>query len=113
MGHSQEAAAALFGSFGAEVAATGDAEDAAGACPRTTLEKTSAVLVRLEGGAGRIMGERASAPIPPLEGSTAAIADGLREYAALGLAEVQLVVDPITQGSIEALGAVLADLDRG
>jgi hypothetical protein len=43
----------------------------------------------------------------------AAIADGLRAYAALGLAEVQLVVDPITQESIEALGAVLADLDRG
>jgi alkanesulfonate monooxygenase SsuD/methylene tetrahydromethanopterin reductase-like flavin-dependent oxidoreductase (luciferase family) len=78
-----------------------------------TLEKTSAVLVRLEGGAGRIMGERAAAPIPPLEGSMAAIADGLRAYAALGLAEVQLVVDPITQESIEALGAVLADLDRG
>jgi probable F420-dependent oxidoreductase len=78
-----------------------------------TLEKTSAVLVRLEGGTGRIMGERASMSAPPLEGSMAAIADGLRAYAALGLAEVQLVVDPITQGSIEALGAVLADLDRG
>ena len=41
------------------------------------------------------------------------IAAGLREYAALGLAEVQLVVDPITIESIEALGPMLAELDRG
>lgn len=78
-----------------------------------TLEKTSAVLVRLPGGAGRVMGETASAAIPPLEGPPAALADRLREYAALGLAEVQLVVDPITIDSIRALEPMLADLDRG
>jgi len=78
-----------------------------------TLEKTSAVLVRMAGGGGRIMGDTSSAAIPPLEGTTAEIAAGLREYAALGLAEVQLVVDPITIDSILALGPVLADLDRG
>jgi alkanesulfonate monooxygenase SsuD/methylene tetrahydromethanopterin reductase-like flavin-dependent oxidoreductase (luciferase family) len=78
-----------------------------------TLEKTSAVLVRLEGGTGRLTKyDETATSSPPLEGSPAAIADGLRAYAALGLAEVQLVVDPITQSSVEALGAVLADLDR-
>jgi hypothetical protein len=51
--------------------------------------------------------------IPPLEGSTSELAARFREYAALGLAEVQLVVDPITIESIEALAPVLAELDRG
>ena len=76
-----------------------------------TLEKTSAVLVGL-GGSGRVT-KYDEGEVAPLEGSTTEIAEGLRAYARLGLAEVQLVVDPITQGSIEALGAVLADLDRG
>lgn len=92
-----------------------DVEDACRAVGRdpSTLEKTSAVLVRLQGGAGRIMGDTSSASIPPLEGSPTQIADGLRAYAELGLAEVQLVVDPITIDSVKALGAVLAELDRG
>ncbi|HEY4227992.1 MAG TPA: LLM class flavin-dependent oxidoreductase [Candidatus Limnocylindrales bacterium] len=78
-----------------------------------TLEKTSAVLVRLQGGSGRVMGDTSSASTPPLEGSPSEIAAGLREYADLGLAEVQLVVDPITLESIHALAPVLAELDRG
>jgi alkanesulfonate monooxygenase SsuD/methylene tetrahydromethanopterin reductase-like flavin-dependent oxidoreductase (luciferase family) len=78
-----------------------------------TLEKTSAVLVRMPGGSGRIMGETTSAAIPPLEGSPAELADRLREYARLGLAEVQLVVDPITIESVRALAPMLAELDRG
>jgi alkanesulfonate monooxygenase SsuD/methylene tetrahydromethanopterin reductase-like flavin-dependent oxidoreductase (luciferase family) len=78
-----------------------------------TLEKTSAVLVRLQGGSGRVMGDTSSASTPPLEGSPSEIAAGLREYADLGLAEVQLVVDPITLDSIHALAPVLAELDRG
>jgi probable F420-dependent oxidoreductase len=78
-----------------------------------TLEKTSAVLVRLPGGTGRVMGDTTQKDVPPLEGSPAEIAVRLREYAALGLAEVQLVVDPITIESIEALAPVLAELDRG
>jgi len=78
-----------------------------------TLEKTSAVLVRLQGGSGRVMGDTSSAAIPPVEGSPVQIAAGLRAYADLGLAEVQLVVDPITLESIHALAPVLAELDRG
>ena len=46
-------------------------------------------------------------------GSSARSPTASASYAALGLAEVQLVVDPITIESIEALAPVLADLDRG
>jgi alkanesulfonate monooxygenase SsuD/methylene tetrahydromethanopterin reductase-like flavin-dependent oxidoreductase (luciferase family) len=90
-------------------------EDACRAVGRdpATLEKTSAVLVRMPGGSGRIMGDAASGSMPPLTGSAAQIAAGLREYAAVGLAEVQLVVDPITIDSIHGLAPVLADLDQG
>ena len=77
-----------------------------------TLEKTSAVLVRLPGGKGRVMGDTSQKDVPPVEGSPAEIAGRLREYAALGLAEVQLVVDPITIESVRALAPVLAQLDR-
>jgi probable F420-dependent oxidoreductase len=77
-----------------------------------TLEKTSAVFVRLPGGNGRLT-KYDEDEVAPLQGSSRQIADGLREYEALGLAEVQLVVDPITVESIEALAPVLAELDRG
>ena len=78
-----------------------------------TLEKTCAVFVRLPGGQGRIMGDSTSTDVPPVEGSTTEIAARLREYAELGVAEVELVVDPITIESIEALAPVLAELDKG
>jgi alkanesulfonate monooxygenase SsuD/methylene tetrahydromethanopterin reductase-like flavin-dependent oxidoreductase (luciferase family) len=78
-----------------------------------TLEKTNAVLVRVAGGSGRVMGDTTQASISPLEGTPAEIAGQLREYADLGIAEVQLVVDPITEESIRNLAPVLAELDRG
>ena len=77
------------------------------------IERTSAVLVRLPGGTGRVMGDTTQATVPPLEGSPTAIANRLREYADLGVAEVQLVVDPITIESIRGLAPMLAELDRG
>jgi probable F420-dependent oxidoreductase len=76
-----------------------------------TLEKTSAVLVGMPAGSGRTTMYDEGA-VAPLSGSTAEIAAGLRAYADLGLAEVQLVVDPITEESVRALAAVLAELDR-
>jgi len=75
--------------------------------------RTAAVHVRLPGGIGRLMGDAKGSTVVPLGGEPAAIAAELRAYARLGIAEVQLVVDPITVASIEALGAVLDDLDRG
>jgi hypothetical protein len=67
----------------------------------------------MPGGTGRVMGDTTQAAIAPLQGDAASIAMRLREYAELGVAEVQLVVDPITVESITALAPVLADLDRG
>jgi probable F420-dependent oxidoreductase len=77
------------------------------------VERTSAVLVRLPGGTGRVMGDTTQASIRPVEGSPTEIANRLREYADLGVAEVQLVVDPITIESVRALAPVLEELDRG
>ena len=78
-----------------------------------SVERTAAVLVRLPGGRGRVMGDFRSAEIPPLTGDADELADGLRAYARAGLAEVQLVVDPITTSSIEALAPMLEALDGG
>ena len=75
------------------------------------VERTVAVLVRFPGGTGRIQGSYAEAPPPPLEGSTEVLADALRGYAAEGVGHVQLVLDPITRGSIEAFAPVLRLLD--
>ncbi|HYL40055.1 MAG TPA: LLM class flavin-dependent oxidoreductase, partial [Candidatus Binatus sp.] len=77
------------------------------------VERTAAVNVRLPRGTGRVMGDTTRPVAPPLAGEPAEIAEALRAYARLGLAEVQLVVDPIDGPAIDALGAVLADLDRG
>ena len=48
----------------------------------------------------------------PVEGSPAQMADELRAYAREGIGHVQLVLDPITRGSIAAFAPVLAELDR-
>ena len=77
------------------------------------IERTVALQVRLPGGRGRIQGDRAKDAIPPVEGSAAEIASTLRAFAAEGIAHVQLVVDPITLASLDALAPVLEDLDRG
>ena len=77
------------------------------------VERTVAVLVRLPGGTGRVMGDTTQAEIPPVQGTPVEIARRLREYADLGVAEVQLVVDPITAESIQSLAPVLAELDKG
>ena len=49
--------------------------------------------------------------VPPLEGSMERIAAGLRELAEAGADEAILVVGPITERSIRALGEALAVLD--
>jgi alkanesulfonate monooxygenase SsuD/methylene tetrahydromethanopterin reductase-like flavin-dependent oxidoreductase (luciferase family) len=77
------------------------------------IARTVAVLVRFPGGTGRVMGDTSpSMQVAPLEGSPEAIADGLRAWAATGVSEVQLVLDPITRDTIESIGEVLRVLDR-
>ena len=76
------------------------------------IERTVAVLVKLPGGTGRVQGSYAAAQPVPLEGPPQAMAEVLRAYARAGIAHVQLVIDPITRGSIEAFAPVLAELER-
>jgi alkanesulfonate monooxygenase SsuD/methylene tetrahydromethanopterin reductase-like flavin-dependent oxidoreductase (luciferase family) len=77
-----------------------------------SVARTVAVQVRLPGGTGRVMGDTSSVmQVTPLEGPPQRIAEGLRAYARAGIAEVQLVLDPITRDSIAALRPVLRDLD--
>ena len=83
---------------------------AAGRDP-SEIERTAAVLVQLPGGLGRRQGDGRVAP--PVGGSPGEIAEALRRFAAAGIGHVQLVLDPITIESIEALAPMLEELDRG
>ncbi len=83
---------------------------AAGRDP-ASVERTAAVLVRLPGGSGREQGDYAEAA-PAIEGPPEVIAEALRDFARAGIGHVQLVIDPITAGSLEALAPVLELLDR-
>jgi alkanesulfonate monooxygenase SsuD/methylene tetrahydromethanopterin reductase-like flavin-dependent oxidoreductase (luciferase family) len=78
------------------------------------VEATVVVLVQMPGGKGRRQGDGYRDTTPnPLQGAPEAVAEGLRAYARAGVAEVQLVVDPITIGALEDLAPVLELLDRG
>lgn len=73
--------------------------------------RTCAVLVQLDGGAGRQMGDYGWGTSSAISGSPDEIAETLADFAAAGAQHVQLVVDPITERSIESLAEVLAHLD--
>lgn len=91
----------------------------AAACARVgrdpaTVQATVVALVRMPGGTGRRQGDYSAGAGPkPLQGPPEAIAEELRAYARAGVAEVQLVLDPITIESLEGLAPVLELLDRG
>jgi probable F420-dependent oxidoreductase len=76
------------------------------------VDATAAVRVALPGGDGRMMGATYNAPVPAVQGSPDDIAGHLEAMARAGAKHVQLVVDPITEASIERLGDALAALDR-
>jgi alkanesulfonate monooxygenase SsuD/methylene tetrahydromethanopterin reductase-like flavin-dependent oxidoreductase (luciferase family) len=78
-----------------------------------TVERTCAVYVGLSGGMGRHVGAANEVDVPPLTGSTAALAAAMRQYGAAGISHVQLVLDPITVEAIEEFAPVLEELDRG
>jgi hypothetical protein len=79
-----------------------------------TVDATVVVLVRMAGGKGRRQGDGYVDATPnPLQGPPEVIAEELRAYARAGVAEVQLVVDPITVESLEAFAPALEILDRG
>ncbi|MDQ3210615.1 MAG: TIGR03619 family F420-dependent LLM class oxidoreductase [Actinomycetota bacterium] len=71
------------------------------------IERSACLLV----GLGSAAGERPFDPAaPPVTGGPSRVADAIRAMSEAGADEVILVLDPITQSSIEALGEVLADL---
>jgi len=76
------------------------------------VERTVAIMVRLPGATGR-RDTDPSDQVTPLAGSADDMAEALRAYAREGIGHVQLVLDPITGASIEALAPVLERLDRG
>ncbi|MFI5261669.1 MAG: LLM class flavin-dependent oxidoreductase [Candidatus Limnocylindrales bacterium] len=86
------------------------AEAAAGRTPGA-IERTATALVGMPGGTGRFQGDAVGAGTPPLSGDPDALATSLCAYAAIGVSHVQLVLDPITVGSIEALAPTLELLD--
>jgi probable F420-dependent oxidoreductase len=76
------------------------------------VRRTVAVHVRLPGGSGRITGDAATMErIAALEGPPERLAAELRAYAAVGVDEVQAVLDPIDRASIESFSAVLPLLE--
>jgi len=87
-----------------------EAEAAAGRAPGS-IERTVTALVSLPGAVGRVQGDPEGEGTSPLSGDADALAATLRDYAALGIGHVQLVLDPITVGSIEALAPVLERLE--
>jgi alkanesulfonate monooxygenase SsuD/methylene tetrahydromethanopterin reductase-like flavin-dependent oxidoreductase (luciferase family) len=74
------------------------------------VKATCCVYVQLAGGDGRPTTE--APPTEPLRGSTEQLAEQLRAFADAGAQQVHLVVDPITNDSIEYLAEVLAILDQ-
>ncbi len=93
-------------------AAVDEAVTAAGRQP-SDVERTVTVLIQLPGGTGRAAGGEIAKPTPPLRGTAEELARDIGAYADVGIAHVQLVLDPITVASIESFAPVLEVLDRG
>lgn len=74
-----------------------------------TLVRTICPYVQLPGGKGRSAGDPLKSRVQPIPVDR--LASELRTYAEMGIGHVMLVMDPITEASIEALAPVLAELD--
>ncbi len=75
------------------------------------VAKTVAVLVGFDPAGRRHSGVAKRGEGSPISGSPAAVADELGAFAELGVSHLQLIIDPITEASIEAMGPVLERLD--
>ena len=84
---------------------------AAGRDPQE-IERTVAVLIQMPDAAGRKDVYGSEEEVTPLPGNPDVIAKELRDYARQGIAHVQLVVEPMTEASLEALAPVLEKLAR-
>ena len=83
----------------------------AGRNPRE-IERTVAVLIEMPGSTGRKDVYESGQEVKPLRGNAEQVAEELRKYAGHGIGHVQLVVEPVTEKSLEALAPVLEILDR-
>jgi alkanesulfonate monooxygenase SsuD/methylene tetrahydromethanopterin reductase-like flavin-dependent oxidoreductase (luciferase family) len=72
-----------------------------------TLERTLAVHVAAPGGTGRVFGDDEHAGVEALSGPVGGIAEHLGALADLGVAHVQLVVDPIDARGVEWAAGIL------
>lgn len=108
---------AWFSQFGnspegfAEVVARMAAACAAAGRDPGEVAATAAVLLRAPTGTGRTMGDDGEAPVEPVTGSAAQVAETLHEFAAAGATHLQVVLDPITLEGLDWLGEVLAAYD--
>jgi alkanesulfonate monooxygenase SsuD/methylene tetrahydromethanopterin reductase-like flavin-dependent oxidoreductase (luciferase family) len=75
------------------------------------VEKTVSIYIQLPGGTGRITGRGVLPDDVPHTGSREDLAQLLRDYAALGITHVQLVLDPIDSASVEEMGEVIRLVD--
>jgi hypothetical protein len=71
------------------------------------IGRTAALYWQFEGGGGRRQGDTDRHTADPQVGSPAELADALAMYGSVGVDHVQLVLDPITIGSIRSAGAAL------
>ena len=76
-----------------------------------SVERTVTVLIEAPGAVGNVERAKRWQDPPALTGTQAEIAAQLERFADLGIAEVQLVVDPITEPSVRWLGGVVAALN--
>ena len=77
------------------------------------LERTVALLVAFPGAVGRQAGDRDEPDVEPIGGDPDSLVPALRGFAAEGIGHVQLVLDPITTESIEALAPTIAAFRGG
>jgi alkanesulfonate monooxygenase SsuD/methylene tetrahydromethanopterin reductase-like flavin-dependent oxidoreductase (luciferase family) len=75
------------------------------------IERTVAVLIEMPGSAGRKEVAAGELEAPALQGEPELIAQELRKYSREGIGHVQLIVEPMTEASLEALAPVLELLD--
>jgi alkanesulfonate monooxygenase SsuD/methylene tetrahydromethanopterin reductase-like flavin-dependent oxidoreductase (luciferase family) len=72
----------------------------------STIERSAAVLVQMEGGTGRIAGSTDRPATTPITGSREVLAEALSRFGEAGMGLLQVVLDPIDAASIEELGEV-------
>lgn len=75
------------------------------------VQRSTAVYWQFAGGGGREQANPDRDGAPPLSGGADELAATLGAFAEAGADHVQLVLDPITVGSIETAGAALSTLD--